>query len=147
LKYFFIELIYNILLFALAIRFKKSSKMSAFDLTQYNNIKNMLTFKKYNEPSLYYDVNKNLSYTTWCLSKYTTMPKSDYVVITYTYWHNENGYEECKQNENKCDFIPMVVLGHEYDKDVQEDWDYDGYRVWSRGCYDDEDEDRDMRDD
>jgi hypothetical protein len=103
--------------------------MSAFDLTQYNNINKMLAFKKNNTPSLYYDVENNLTYTTWCLSKYYTnsdQPKlygPDFVVITYTYWHNENGYDECKQDDNECTFSPMVVIGAEYDKDIQPNWD------------------------
>jgi hypothetical protein len=89
--------------------------MTAFDLTQYNNINKMLNFKKYNEPSIYYDVNKNTTYTTYCLSKYYTSSENprlygpDFVVITYTYWHKEN-------------FKPVVVLGYDYDKDVQPNW-------------------------
>jgi hypothetical protein len=95
--------------------------MSAFDLTQYNNINRMLSFKKNNTPSLYYDVENNLTYTTWCLSQYYTssdQPKlygPDFVVITYTYWHNEHSYDECP-------ISPMMVIGHEYDKDIQENW-------------------------
>ena len=95
--------------------------MSAFDLTQYNNINRMLSFKKNNTPSLYYDVENNLTYTTWCLSQYYTnsdQPKlygPDFVVITYTYWHNERSYDECPLS-------PMMVIGHEYDKDIQENW-------------------------
>ena len=103
--------------------------MSAFDLTKFNNINNMLTFKKNNAPSLYYDVEKNMSYTTWCIAKYyqeTEQPKlygSDYVVVTYTYWHNEPCYNECNQAENTFDCCnPIVVLGHDYDKDIQPNW-------------------------
>jgi hypothetical protein len=93
--------------------------MSAFNLTNFNNINIMLTLKKNNKPRLYYDANKNISYTTWCLAQYyqeAEQPKlygPDYVVITYTYWHNELGYDECS---------PIVVLGHEYDKDIQPNW-------------------------
>ncbi len=120
--------------------------MSAFDLTQYNNINYMLSFKKNNAPTLYYDVEKNLSYTTWCLSKcYTpaSEPKlygPDYVVITYTYWHSEPGYDECKQNENEYKFSPIVVLDHEYDKDVMPNWhDAASYHKYDRDSDDDDD--------
>jgi hypothetical protein len=96
--------------------------MSAFDLTQYNNINNMLTFKKNNTPSFYYDVVNNLTYTTWCLAKYeqpSEQPKlygPDIVVITYTYWHNELCY-----NEYECP-RPIVIIDAEYDKDIIPNW-------------------------
>jgi hypothetical protein len=119
--------------------------MSAFDLTQYNNINYMLTFKKNNKPSLYYDVENNLSYTTWCLAKYdqpSDNPKlygPDFVVITYTYWHNEHGYDECKQDEeNGFKFSPIVVLGAEYDKDVQPNW-HDAASYYNKYLKDDDD--------
>ena len=99
--------------------------MAAFDLTLYNNINKMLNFKKYNEPIIFYDVNKNTTYTTYCLSKYHTPSENprlygpDFVVITYTYWHKEN-------------FKPVVVLGYDYDKDVQPNW-HDAASYYTRG--------------
>jgi len=103
--------IYIILLFAIASQFLKFSTMSAFDLTKFNNINNMLSFKLNNPPQLNYEENKNIFYTTWCLAQYyqnSEQPKlygPDFVVIHYTYWHSEHGYE------------------HEYDKDVRPSWD------------------------
>ena len=95
----------------------------------------MLCFKLNNPPSLYYDVNKNMSYTTWCLTKYYTSSDNtklygpDYVVITYTYWHNERSYKFPN---------PLAVVGHEYDKDVQPNW----HEAASYHKYDYSDEDR-----
>jgi hypothetical protein len=100
--------------------------MSAFDLTQFNNINWMLQFKLNNPPQFDYEKDKNMFYTIWCLNRYEQRSKQphlygpDEVVITYVYWHNENGYDECKQDNNV--FSPMLVLGHEYDKDVRESW-------------------------
>ena len=105
--------------------------MAAFDLTQYNNIDNMLNFKKYNKPSVYYDVDKNITYTTNCLSKYYTPSENpilygpDFVVITYTYWHNEK-------------FEPVVVLGYDYDKDIRPNW-HDAATYYNR-CEERDDE-------
>lgn len=99
--------------------------MSAFDLTLYNNINNMLNFKKKNKPSVFYDVNKNTTYTTYCLSKYYASSEHpqlygpDFVVITYTYWHKEN-------------FKPIVVIGYDYDKDIQPNW-HDAATYYTRG--------------
>jgi hypothetical protein len=119
--------------------------MSAFNLTLYNNINNMLSFKLNNAPSLYYDVDKNMSYTTWCLTKYYTSsdkPKlygPDYVVVTYTYWHNEYGYDECKQNDDEYEYTsPTVIVGNEYDKDVQPNW-HDAASYHKYDNYTDED--------
>ena len=92
--------------------------MATFDLTQFNNINNMLYFKLHNPPSFDYEKDKNMSYTTWCLNKYEQKSEQphlygpDEVVITYVYWHNEN---ERELNQ-------IVVLGHEYDKDIRESW-------------------------
>lgn len=105
--------------------------MSDFDLTLYNNINNMLNFKINNLPSLYYDLDKNTTYTTYCLSKYYTLSEfphlygPDYVVITYTYWHTENSK-------------PIDVLGYEYDKDIQPNW-HDAATYYTRGNESDED--------
>jgi len=93
--------------------------MSDFDLTQFNNINRMLSFKLNNPPDIDYDNDKNIIYTSWCLNKYDQTSEQphwygpDYVVITYTYWHNK--YE--------CNFSPTVILGHDYDKDVRPCWD------------------------
>jgi hypothetical protein len=128
--------IYIILLFAIASQFLKFSTMSAFDLTKFNNINNMLSFKLNNPPQLDYGGNKNIFYTTWCLAKYyqnSEQPKlygPDFVVIHYTYWHSERGYDECKQNN----------IEHEYDKDVRPSWDdaasYHEYEYDSDDDYD-----------
>ena len=108
--------------------------MAAFDLTLYNNINKMLNFKKKNEPSIFYDVNKNTTYTTYCLSKYHTPSENpklygpDFVVITYTYWHKEN-------------FKPVVVIGYDYDKDIQPNW-HDAATYYTRCDEHDSDCDR-----
>jgi hypothetical protein len=114
--------------------------MTAFDLTKFNNINWVLRFKLYNQPTFDYQEDKNIFYTTLRLARYYKTAEQpalygpDEVVITYTYWHNENGYDECKQDENECNAI--VVLGHEYDKDIIPNWhdaasyhkyDYDSY--------------------
>ena len=106
--------------------------MSAFNLMEYNNINKMLNFKKNNPPEIDYDINNNLCYTSWCISKYYTRKHCDYVVITYTYWHHNHVYNECIQNE--------VILGHEYDVDVQEDWCRDGDKIICRYNRSDSDE-------
>jgi len=94
--------------------------MSAFDLNKFNNINNMLMFKINNPVKFDYESDKNMFYTTWCLAQYyqdSEQPRlygPDFVVVTYVHWYNE---ERNKQNES-----PIVVLGHEYDKDVRESW-------------------------
>ena len=121
--------------------------MSAFDLSEFNNINNLLKFKLNNPPQLYINYTNNVSYATFCLTKYYTDSKQpkldgpDFVVIHYTYWFNEYGYEECKCNE---DYFPgsIVVLGAEYDKDVQPNWhDAATYHKYDEDCDYDIDDD------
>ena len=94
--------------------------MSAFDLTKFNNINLLLCFKLFNQPTFVYQEDKNLFYTSVCLDRYNQDSEKprlygpDEVVITYTYWHNK----QC----NEQDESPIVVLGHEFDKDVRESW-------------------------
>jgi len=111
--------------------------MSAFDLTKFNNINNMLTLKNNNAPRLDYDAETNTSYTTWRLAQYYKVTEHygpDYVEITYTYWHNEPRYDENK-NTFDCCCSPIVVLGHDYDKDIQPNWnDAASYHKYDRDC-------------
>jgi hypothetical protein len=120
--------------------------MSVFDLTQYNNINALLNFKLNNPPTFWYEEKKNMSYTTWCLDRYDQRAEQphlygpDLVVITYSYWHNEYGYDECKQNENECEISPIVVLGYDYDKDIRENWhDAASYHKYDRDSDDEYD--------
>lgn len=96
--------------------------MSNFDLSKLNYI---LTFKLNNPPQFYN--NNNIFYTAICLTKYYIDSKQpnvygpDLVKVYYTYWHNEYGYDECKFSE---DYVhgPIVILGAEYEKDIQPNW-------------------------
>jgi hypothetical protein len=109
--------------------------MSAFDLSQFNNINNMLYFKLHNSPTFQYEEKTGMSYTIWCLNKYEQRAEQpclygpDEVVITYVYWHN-----------NECEFGPIVVMGHEYDKDIIPCWfDATSYHKYDMDSdYDDE---------
>ena len=91
-----------------------------FDLTKFNNINIILYFKLYNPPKVEYDNNKHLCYTSVCLDRYDQPSDQphlygpDEIVITYTYWH--------KVQSNEQEKSPMLVLGHEYDKDVRPNW-------------------------
>ena len=97
--------------------------MSAFDLTEFANINDMLYFKLNNPPQFHYGrKDKNMFYTTLCLDKYEKSSRDprlyapDLVVVTYVYWYSENGYDEGKQDNNACS--PIVVLDHVYDEQV-----------------------------
>jgi hypothetical protein len=111
--------------------------MASFDLTQFNNINNMLYFKLHNPPEFDYNSNEGLFYTIWRLDKYEQKSSQphlygpDEVVITYVYWHHENEHK----------FNQIVVLGYEYDKDIRESWfDAASYHKYDSDFSDDDDD-------
>jgi len=116
--------------------------MSAFDLTQFNNINNVLYFKINHPPEFYRDFEKNISYTSLCLNEYDAPSSNprlygpDVIVITYIYWHDDNIYAEYKQDSS--DVNPIQVLGYEYDKDIRPNW-HDASSYYTRGMCDEED--------